>query len=328
MTDYPGAQETPQSPSASVMNAVQAPAVLKALAHDVRWRLVLALAQSDLRVQELVSLVREPQNLVSYHLRQLRDAGVVEEHRSTVDARDIYYVLDLPTLQAYVAKAVNAIHPSLLDPDLLAMWATPLKPSDSSESGSSAARATLASLTTFAPPPMPTSPEASEQALISLRRSFAKHGSTSLHATDTGVRVLFLCTHNSVRSQMAEGILRHLAPHIEIFSAGSDPRPVHPLAISTLQATGIDIRQQRAKHVDEFRGQTFAYVITLCDHMREACPSFLASPAQMHWSFPDPAEAPDESGVRQRAFMQTALQLFTRIRYLLPLIQQGRLSVA
>jgi len=137
-------------------------------------------------------------------------------------------------------------------------------------------------------------------------------------------RVLFLCTHNSARSQMAEGILRHLGgSRVAVFSAGSHPADVHPDAVRVLAAMGIDISQQRAKHLDEFTNQAFDYIITVCDRVREVCPLFPNDPEQIHWSFPDPAAVEDDTA-REHAFQQTARQLVTRIRHLIALIDHQR----
>ena len=111
------------------------------------------------------------------------------------------------------------------------------------------------------------------------------------HLPTKKVRVLFLCTHNSARSQMAEGILRHLSgDQIEAFSAGNQPTSLHPLAIQTMAKMGIDISQQRSKRLDEYLDQSFDYIVTVCDRVREACPTFPGDPEQVHWSFIDPAE--------------------------------------
>lgn len=105
-------------------------------------------------------------------------------------------------------------------------------------------------------------------------------------------RVLFLCTGNSCRSQMAEGLLRSLAgDRFEVFSAGVNPTQVHPLTIRVMQEIGIDISGHRSKPVDEFFDQEFDYVITLCDDARQTCPFFPGSHELLHWSLPDPAEA-------------------------------------
>ncbi|MEV4566046.1 MarR family transcriptional regulator [Nonomuraea sp. NPDC049419] len=129
------------------------------------------------------------------------------------------------------------------------------------------------------------------------------------------LRVLFLCTGNSSRSQMAEALLRHLAgPRAEAASAGSAPKPLHPDAIRVMHERGLDMSAHRPKHLGEFTGRRFDRVITLCDRVREVCPDFPGAPETTHWSLPDPA-APDQGGYP--AFVRTADDLTTRIRFLL-----------
>jgi arsenate reductase (thioredoxin) len=103
-------------------------------------------------------------------------------------------------------------------------------------------------------------------------------------------RVLILCTGNSARSQMAEGLLRHDAgERFDVESAGTKPGMVRPEAIAVMKELGIDISGHRSKHVDEFEGQRFDYVITVCDHARESCPVFFGAAKRIHQSFDDPA---------------------------------------
>jgi ArsR family transcriptional regulator, arsenate/arsenite/antimonite-responsive transcriptional repressor / arsenate reductase (thioredoxin) len=136
------------------------------------------------------------------------------------------------------------------------------------------------------------------------------------------VRVLFLCTHNSARSQMAEAILRHLGGDAVVaFSAGTAPGDIHPLARQTMRARGIAMDGQRSKHLDEYAERKFDYVVTVCDLARETCPIFPGSPEQIHWSLPDPA-AVAERKARLRAFERTATELTTRINHLLQLINR------
>lgn len=106
-------------------------------------------------------------------------------------------------------------------------------------------------------------------------------------------RVLFLCTGNSARSQMAEGLLRDKAgDQFEVFSAGTRPVGLNPNAVKALSEVGIDISGSRSKSVDEFTGQQFDYVFTVCDNARESCPIFTGGGKRIHHSFEDPAAAP------------------------------------
>ena len=128
------------------------------------------------------------------------------------------------------------------------------------------------------------------------------------------VRVLFLCTGNSSRSQMAEALLRQLAGNaVHVRSAGSHPKQVHRHAVAAMAERGIDLTAARAKHLDKFIGHRFDYVITLCDRVREVCPEFPGDPQPIHWSIPDPAQDPDG----YLGFQRTAAELADRIRFLL-----------
>jgi arsenate reductase (thioredoxin) len=120
-------------------------------------------------------------------------------------------------------------------------------------------------------------------------------------------RVLILCTGNSARSQMAEGLLRELAGNrFEVFSAGSKPSIVNTFAIQVMKERGIDITSHRSKHLSEFLKQPFDYVITVCDNAAETCPVFPGRAERIHWSFPDPALAEESD--------QERLQVFRNIR--------------
>jgi len=104
------------------------------------------------------------------------------------------------------------------------------------------------------------------------------------------LKVLFLCTGNSVRSQMAEGWARQLlGGSAEPYSAGIEPRGLDPRAVRVMQDAGVDISRQRSKHVDEYRGHRFDLVVTVCDYAREQCPLFLGLAKKIHHSFEDPA---------------------------------------
>jgi arsenate reductase len=116
-------------------------------------------------------------------------------------------------------------------------------------------------------------------------------------------RVLFLCTHNSARSQMAEGLLRHLAgDRFEAYSAGIEATHVRPLAIAAMADLGIDISGQESKTLDRYLGEPFDYVITVCDQANEACPVFFGAKKRLHWSFPDPSRATGSEEERLRVY--------------------------
>lgn len=105
-------------------------------------------------------------------------------------------------------------------------------------------------------------------------------------------RALFICTGNRARSQMAEGLLRHLAgERFEVYSAGTAPKSVVPLTVAVMRETGIDISGRRSKSVEELAGQEFDYVITVCDSARQVCPTFPGSGTRLHWDAEDPADA-------------------------------------
>jgi ArsR family transcriptional regulator, arsenate/arsenite/antimonite-responsive transcriptional repressor / arsenate reductase (thioredoxin) len=237
--------------------SVEAPAFLRAAGHPLRWQLLTELAGSDRQVHELTDRLRQPQNLVSYHLGRLRSAQLVTSRRSSADGRDTYYRLDLDRCAGLLAQAGAALHPALA----------------------------------LRPPPVP-----------------APAG------TRDPVRVLFLCTGNSSRSQMAEAFLRHHGgPAVRAYSAGSDPRPVHPHAITAMGEHGIDLTGAHPKHLNTFLEDRFDHVITLCDRVRETCPEFPGRPRDAHWSMPDPALDPDG----YPAFRHIADDIHQRVGFLL-----------
>jgi protein-tyrosine-phosphatase/DNA-binding transcriptional ArsR family regulator len=136
-------------------------------------------------------------------------------------------------------------------------------------------------------------------------------------------RVLFLCTGNSARSQIAEALLEQLSEGtIEAASAGSSPKPLHRNAVRVMKKRGIDISANRTKHLDEFRDQRFDFVITLCDRVREVCPEFPSHPNLAHWSIPDPALDGRNARSTYPAFERTARELETRIGFLLHRIDE------
>ncbi len=132
------------------------------------------------------------------------------------------------------------------------------------------------------------------------------------------LRILFLCTHNSARSQMAEAILRELGGgRVEAASAGTEVTRVHPLAVREMAERGIDIGAQRSKHLNEFLGERLDYVVTVCDNAGESCPVFPGGPERIHWSIPDPSAVEGTDEIRAAAFKRAADDLTTRIRDLL-----------
>ena len=136
-------------------------------------------------------------------------------------------------------------------------------------------------------------------------------------------QILFLCTGNSARSQIAQGLAEYLGgDKVEARSAGSHPKPLHRNAVRVMRERGIDITGQRPKHLDVFAARRFDYVISLCDRVREVCPEFQGRPDLFHWSIPDPAR---EGGGTQTypAFRRTADELEVRIRFLIDLIDSG-----
>jgi protein-tyrosine-phosphatase/DNA-binding transcriptional ArsR family regulator len=135
-------------------------------------------------------------------------------------------------------------------------------------------------------------------------------------------RVLFLCTGNSARSQIAEALAEQLSDGaVSAASAGSNPKPLHPNAVRVMRERGIDIAGRRSKHLGEFAGQRFDYVISLCDRVREVCPEFPGGPELIHWSIPDPAREPGSDEHTLPAFERTAAELGTRIDFLIQAIE-------
>ena len=237
------------------------PEFLRTVAHPLRWRLLGELSRSDRTVRELCDLVDEPQNLVSYHLGNLRRARLVSGRRSSADGRDTYYRADLTQVSEQLTAIGGALHPALH-----------LVPSDRPATGPQRRR----------------------------------------------TRVLFLCSGNSARSQMAEALTNERSGGVvEARSAGLRPKPLHPGAVEVMREVyGIDIADQRPKHVDVFARQRFDEVISLCDLAREACPELPGRPQTVHWSMADPsADLDDGEAAGHPAFRQTAAELATRIGF-------------
>ena len=132
-------------------------------------------------------------------------------------------------------------------------------------------------------------------------------------------RVLILCTGNSARSQMAEGLLRHdSGSRFQVWSAGTKPSQVRPEAIEVMREVGIDISGHRSKSVDEFTGQEFDYVITVCDNAKESCPVFPGKTQRIHWSFDDPAAARGDEQARLAVFRRVRDEIRERLHKFIP----------
>jgi protein-tyrosine-phosphatase len=212
-------------------------------------------------VGELTELIDRPQNQVSYHLAELRSAGLVRSRRSSADRRDVYYRADLHRCRQLLSDASADLHPGVR-----------LVPGSTPRQSTPSARAP---------------------------------------------RVLFLCTGNSARSQIAEAVLIERSGHtIEARSAGSHPKPLRPDAVRVLAERGIDIAGNTTKHLRRFTRMRFDRVITLCDKVREICPELPGAAATAHWSIPDPASAAAGESTYP-AFRQVADELECRIDLLI-----------
>ena len=241
---------------------------LRLAGDPLRWRLLTELARSDRHVQELTGVLDRPQNLVSYHLGRLRSAGLVSARRSSADARDVYYTVDLGRFGELLAQAGRAVHPGLRLAPVAPLAVAPLVPA--APAGRAAAR------------------------------------------------LLFLCTGNSARSQIAEALaVARSGGRVEASSAGSRPKPLHPNAVQVMRECGIEVGSRQPKHLNTFAAHRFDYVITLCDKVREVCPEFPGHPGYIHWSIPDPAASGGDDDATLPAFRDTAAEVERRLAYLL-----------
>lgn len=132
---------------------------------------------------------------------------------------------------------------------------------------------------------------------------------------DRPIRVLFVCTGNSARSVMAEALLRHHgAGRFEVFSAGTEPKGVNPLTLRILAQAGIDASFARSKSVNEFLGQSFDYVVTVCDQARQSCPVFPGVHESLHWGYEDPAVATGTDEEQMAVFRKVFIQMAERVK--------------
>ena len=134
------------------------------------------------------------------------------------------------------------------------------------------------------------------------------------------IRVIFVCTGNSARSQMAEAVLRQQGGgRFEVVSAGVNPKGVHPMTIAALAKAGIDITGARSKSVGEFLGQRFDYVVTVCDRARASCPVFPGGSETLHWGLDDPVEVEGTEAERQAAFERVLTEVGRRVNAFIPI---------
>ena len=140
----------------------------------------------------------------------------------------------------------------------------------------------------------------------------------------TAPRVLFLCTHNSARSQMAEALLRSRSRgRVEVESAGTEKTLVRPLALKALQEIGIDASAQTSKTLDRFIDERFDYVITVCDAANDACPTFPNAGAREHWSLPDPSKATGSEEEQLAVYRAVRVDLEERVAALIARLASG-----
>ena len=129
------------------------------------------------------------------------------------------------------------------------------------------------------------------------------------------IRVLFLCTGNSCRSQMAETLLRELGKgDFEAVSAGTDPQPIHPLTRVVMEELGYDLAGQYPKSLERYLGETFDFIITVCDKARDRCPNFPGDNVRIHWGFEDPAQAGGTPAEQLLRFRRVRNEIRTRLR--------------
>ena len=238
------------------------PEFLQLVAEPIRWQLLQELARSDRRVHELTEVTGRAQNLVSYHLRELRGAGLVSARRSSADGRDTYYRAELSQCVRMFSAAGVALHPGVQ----------------------------LGLETVHVP-------------ARSARRR---------------LRVLFLCTGNSARSQIAQALLEQMTGHrVDVRSAGSHPKVLHRNAVRVMAGRGVDISERTTTPLSRYSRMRFDHVITLCDKVREVCPEFPQHPDLIHWSVADPALEGDTDDASLPAFERTADELEERLGFFL-----------
>lgn len=256
----------------------------KALADENRLRALAALASSELCLCQIVELLGLATSTVSRHMALLCQAGLVEVRKQ---GRWSYFQLAETDISPEV-RQIRTLLIELLSRD----W----------HIQQDAAR--LRALMKIAPEELCRRKHAAREYLAN------KTASPNRYQTMSKLKVLFLCTGNSCRSQMAEGWTRHLkSEQIEPYSAGIETHGLNPLAVRVMAEAGVDISGQRSKHVDELRHVAFDYVVTVCDHARQSCPIFPGKAQKIHVGFDDPPAL-----AREAKSEEEALAHYRRVR--------------
>ena len=254
--------------------------IFKALAEESRLRILTLLLQGEMCVCEIEASLSMTQSNASRHLTVLKNAGIVS---STKRAQWTHYKIDENFernnrgLLNYVSEKVALLPGYKADIEQMHKC----KSSD-----------------------------------LCNQQGLTRYEKGGIHMNR---KVLFLCTSNSARSQMAEALLNHIgAGTFDAFSAGSDPAAeIHPMAVKVLEAAGFSMVGKKPKPLQEYIHEDFDFIITLCDRMKESCPSFPGQPIFAHWGMPDPADFVGNTTEKEGAFEKTFLELSHRIHLLI-----------
>ncbi len=253
--------------------------LLKTLADPHRLEVLNLIIEGTHTSRALAAATGLPTNLLSHHLKALREAGLVQASRDPHDQRWQYFVPNITRLTEVQFLLSHFLHPARIQP----------RRGGTGPGGQPAA---------YAPPRH-----------IQLEKEF--------RMTSNKTKVIFLCTGNSARSQMAEALLRqHAGDDFEVYSAGTEPKGMNPYTVQVMQELGVDMSAHHSKSVREFLGHmNFGYVITVCDDAEENCPAvFLSQGQHLHWSFEDPAKATGSEEDIRAKFREIRGQIDGRIR--------------
>ncbi len=253
--------------------------LLKTLADPHRLEVLNLIIEGTHTSRALVAATGLPTNLLSHHLKALREAGLVQASRDPHDQRWQYFVPNIARLTEVQFLLSHFLHPARIQP----------RQGGTGPGGQPAP---------YAPPRH-----------IQLEKEF--------RMTSNKTKVIFLCTGNSARSQMAEALLRqHAGDDFEVYSAGTEPKGMNPYTVQVMEELGVDMSSHHSKSVREFLGHmNFGYVITVCDDAEENCPAvFLSQGQHLHWSFEDPAKATGSDEDIRAKFRDVRGQIDGRIR--------------